>query len=216
MSTYHAVLFDLDGVLLNSEPYWQDYWQNTIFPNALSGEPTLEDVTGKNFRESVAELDTVYGLPDSKAAVVERIANDAEAIYREKAELTFQTEKLFRDLQEKGIRIGIVSSSPEKWIRLAISEYDVEFDTIVSAEEIDGPGKPDPEIYEQGARNLDISPRECIVIEDSTSGIEAAAAAGATVIRFKSSEQATDHPLVDAVAADREVLEKLIFEYLSQ
>jgi len=204
-----AILFDLDGVLIDSEPRWQEYWTREVFPRVERGTPTLDDVTGRNFREALSRLDDEYGLPD-KRSVEESILSEAEQFYRNEESLVFSTDSLFETIQQEGMLVGIVSSSPRSWIDAAVSEYDTHFDIIVSVEDIDKPGKPNPAVYEHAMKNLDVEADGCIVVEDSDTGIEAAAAAGASVIRFQSYGDTEDHPEADAVARDKEALRDLI------
>lgn len=204
-----AILFDLDGVLIDSEPRWQEYWTREVFPKVERGTPTLDDVTGRNFREALSRLDDEYGLPD-REAVEASILRDAETFYQDDESLVFSTGSLFEEIQRAGVLVGIVSSSPRRWIDAAVSGYDTTFDTIVSVEDIDAPGKPNPAVYEHAMDGLGVDPGSCLVVEDSDTGIEAAAAAGASVVRYQSYDDTEDHPRADAIARDKTALEDQI------
>ena len=200
-----AILFDLDGVLIDSEPRWQEYWTNEVFPRVKRGTPTLDDVTGRNFREALSRLDDEYGLPD-REAVEASILRDAETFYQDDESLVFSTDSVFEAIQRAGVLVGIVSSSPRRWIDAAVAGYDTTFDTIVSVEDIDAPGKPNPAVYEHAMDGLGVDPDSCLVVEDSETGIEAAAAAGASVVRYQSYGDTKDHPKADVIASDKTAL----------
>lgn len=200
-----AILFDLDGVLIDSEPRWQEYWTNEVFPRVKRGTPTLDDVTGRNFREALSRLDDEYGLPD-REAVEASILRDAETFYQDDESLVFSTDSVFEAIQRAGVLVGIVSSSPRRWIDAAVAGYDTTFDTIVSVEDIDAPGKPNPAVYEHAMDGLGVDPDSCLVVEDSETGIEAAAAAGASVVRYQSYGDTEDHPQADVIARDKTAL----------
>lgn len=204
-----VILFDLDGVLFDSEPQWQEYWTQEVFPKVERGTPTLDDVTGRNFREALSRLDDEYGLPD-RETVEATVLRDAELFYQETENLVFSTGSLFEEIQRAGVLVGIVSSSPRRWIESAVSGYDTTFDTIVSVEDIDAPGKPNPVVYEHAMDGLSVGPNNCLVVEDSETGIEAAAAAGASVIRYQSYGDSGTHPRADAIARDKPALEDQI------
>lgn len=200
-----AILFDLDGVLIDSEPRWQEYWTHEVFPRVERGTPTLDDVTGRNFREALSRLDDEYGLPD-REAVEASILRDAETFYQDDESLVFSTDSVFEAIQRAGVLVGIVSSSPRRWIDAAVGGYDTTFDTIVSVEDIDAPGKPNPAVYEHAMDGLGVDPDSCLVVEDSETGIEAAAAAGASVVRYQSYGDTEDHPQADVIARDKTAL----------
>jgi haloacid dehalogenase superfamily, subfamily IA, variant 3 with third motif having DD or ED/haloacid dehalogenase superfamily, subfamily IA, variant 1 with third motif having Dx(3-4)D or Dx(3-4)E len=104
------------------------------------------------------------------------------------------------------VLVGIVSSSPRRWIDAAVAGYDTTFDTIVSVEDIDAPGKPNPAVYEHAMDGLGVDPDSCLVVEDSETGIEAAAAAGASVVRYQSYDDTEDHPKADVITSDKAAL----------
>jgi len=204
-----AIFFDLDGVLIDSEPRWHEYWTQEVFPKVEHGTPALDDVTGRNFREALSRLDEEYSLPE-KQSIEQSILRDAEQFYRDKELLVFSNDSLFEVIQREGVLVGIVSSSPRRWIGAVVDVYDTDFDTVISVEDIEDPGKPNPAVYEYAMKRLDVEPRNCLVIEDSTTGIEAAAAAGASVIRYQSYGDTDDHPRADGIARSRKELEDMI------
>ena len=198
MIMIRAVLFDMDGVLVDSEPHWKRNWQEEIFPKVLEGQPTLGDVTGRNFRESLALLHNKYGLPGGPERFETEVEAFADEMYREEATVTEGMPALFSLLRTHSLDIAIVSSSPRRWISLIVERSDLDDpDVIVSAEDIEAPGKPNPAVYEHAIDRLGVEPAACIVVEDSKHGARAANRAGATVIRYQ-----CDHKAKPILAAD--------------
>lgn len=197
-----CVLFDMDGVIVDSEDYWVEREREELLPAVVEEEIPVSEITGMNYKEIYAFLDSNYTTRVSREEFVERFEAIAAEIYTERAELMAGFRELLADLDEREITTAIVSSSPPDWISLVTERFRLEgFDAIVSAEDIDGPGKPAPAIYEHAARELGVSPEECIVVEDSAHGVESAAAAGAYTIAYETSTN-DDH---DHSAADERV-----------
>ncbi|WP_458210618.1 HAD family hydrolase [Haladaptatus sp. NG-SE-30] len=216
MAQFQAVLFDMDGVLVDSEPFWQQFWRDHVFAHAETGEPSLEDVTGRNFRESLDELASTCGLPGGTERYARQFELAAETVYGGHVSMTPGMPDFFETLRERGIDVGIVSSAPAEWIEMVIERFALApVDIMVSAEDIDLPGKPEPFIYEHAAAELNVSPSSCLVVEDSLNGVQAAARAGSTVIRFcqGTTVQATDH--TDHITNSSDELQRTILDLLS-
>lgn len=216
MPQFQSVLFDMDGVLVDSESFWQQFWRNQVFTHIETGDPGLEDVNGRNFRESFEDLAAMYGLPGGPERYARQFEVAAETVYGEQVSITPGISDFFATLRDRDVNVGIVSSAPADWIKTVVERFDLApIDVMVSAEHIDLPGKPEPFIYEHAAAELDVSPSECLVVEDSVNGVQAAAQAGSTVIRFCHGAplQATDH--TDVVADSPDELQQTILELLS-
>lgn len=208
------VLFDMDGVLVDSETYWNRFESEWVFGTVVTaGSPAHAEVTGMPFREIYDYLDSEYGATVTKSAFVAKYEERAESLYGEEVELTSGTRALFDGLREAGRSVGIVSSSPRAWINVVRNRFDLDpLDLVVSADDIDGPGKPHPDIYEHAAAGLDVAPAECIVVEDSQNGIAAAVQAGAFTVAFRSTHNAElDLSQADTVVDTFDALRSLLF-----
>lgn len=187
-----AVLFDMDGVIVDSEEYWTEFEETELLPDVIDGEhPGPDETTGMNFREIYEYLETHYEVTVGREAFVARYEENAREIYRERATLMAGFRELCTELRERGTKVAVVSSSPPEWIAMVRERFDLgPFDAIVSAEDLEDPGKPEPDIYEHAADVLGVDPVECVVVEDSPNGIQAAARAGMYVIGYRGAANA--------------------------
>jgi HAD superfamily hydrolase (TIGR01509 family) len=185
MRPIDAVLFDLDGVLTDSEPWWNDV--RIAFAGAHDRAWTDEDqaaVMGGNSAEWAATMRRRLRLDDVSdpdiecaivAGVVERyrtrpspvIAGAPEAVRRIAASLP----------------VALASSSHPAVIAAAVDAMGLHgaFGAVVSSDEV-ARGKPAPDVYLRAAELLGIAPERCLVVEDSLNGVRAGKAAGAFVV----------------------------------
>jgi HAD superfamily hydrolase (TIGR01509 family) len=194
-----AVLFDMDGVLVDSERFWHAFEDEWVFAEATRGTPAREEVTGRNYREMYDYLTERYGTTVSKEEFVARYDEHAmEVVYRDGVELMDGAEELFDDLRAR-VKLAIVSSAPRAWISVVRDRFDLgPLDLVLSGEDIDEPGKPEPYIYERAARELGLAPGDCVVVEDSYNGVRAASRAGTYCVGYRTAQ----NPDTDLSAAD--------------
>jgi len=174
-----AVLWDLDGVLVDTAPFHFQAWQE------------LFQSLGKGFSE--ADFRRTFGLRNDAIladilgelapAEVERLAQRKEELYRDKigGRVTAIPGAigLLRRLQQRGRKSAIVSSTTRENVRVVLSSLGLEgvFEAVVAEE--DAPkGKPDPQGFLVAAEKLGVAAGECVVIEDAPGGVEAAKRAG--------------------------------------
>src|SRR6056297_774519 len=182
-----AVLFDMDGVIVDSERYWHAAQPEHIFPATLAGEyPDLDETTGMNYREIYDYLDAKYETKVSKEEFIDIFDETAREIYRERVSLLDGFHDLHDELAANGVTVSIVTSAPLAWHEIVTERFDIAVDETLSAEDIDGDGKPAPDIYEYAAGVVDREPSDCLVIEDSKNGLKAGKNAGMAVIAYRS------------------------------
>ncbi|AGB30155.1 HAD-superfamily hydrolase [Natrinema pellirubrum DSM 15624] len=184
----NAVLFDMDGVLVDSEDYWVEFERAEIFPATVpDAEVDLAETSGMNFRDIYDYLEAEYGTAISRKEFVERFDAAAEEIYTERVALLDGLYDLLAELDDCGVDTALVSSSPHDWIDMVLERFDLEgaFDRVISADDIDAASKPEPDVFEYAAAELGVPAVECVVIEDSENGIEAGDRAGATVVAYR-------------------------------
>lgn len=213
-----AVIFDMDGVVIDTEDYWPEK-EREIFREAIAEEVDVSEVVdrvkGIFYREIYGILDDEYEMRMDEEEFIGRYDDAAEEIYLERAERMEGFEGIIEMLRSNGIKVGLATSSPLKWLRKAVEHFDLDpnFDVMVSAEEIDEPGKPGPHIYLHAAEELGVEPGECVAVEDSRNGMEAAKRAGMHVIGYGGTE-GQDISEADGRARDpgelKEELESLV------
>ncbi|MFD1598363.1 HAD family hydrolase [Halobellus rarus] len=209
-----AVLFDMDGVLVDSETYWHRFEDEWVFAEAIeSGSPAHEEITGMPYYEIYDYLDAKYGTAVTKTEFMTKYEERAESLYGEQVGLTEGVRAVFDAIRADGRALAIVSSARRSWIDIVRERFGLDpLDLVLSAEEIDEPGKPEPHVYEHAAAELGFDPDECVVVEDSVNGIESAARAGAFTIAFRSTHNADlDLSRADVVAGSFGELREILF-----
>ncbi|ELY44635.1 HAD family hydrolase [Natronorubrum tibetense] len=213
-----AVLFDMDGVLVDSEDYWVEFEREDLFPDAVPDDDVdLAETSGMNFRDIYEYLEDEYGTAITREEWIERFNEAAEEIYTERVDLLDGTHELLEQLNEENIPTAVVSSSPHDWIGMVLKRFDLEgeFDRVISADDIDAASKPEPDVFEHAADEVGVPAEDCVVVEDSENGIEAAARAGTVVVAYRIDahgdiDYSPADEVVDSAAGVREaVLERV-------
>jgi sugar-phosphatase len=181
MTTFAAAIFDMDGLLVDSEPVWRKV-EIAVFARhgvTLTDELCLQ--TKGMFLPDVARY--WYARtpwegtgPDAVAAeVLEAMA----ARLAEGAELKDGARHAVDFCRDRGMRLAVASSSPRGLIDAALGHVELadRFEVVHSAED-EVMGKPDPAIFRTTAELLEVTPAQCVVFEDAPAGVQAAKAAG--------------------------------------
>jgi HAD superfamily hydrolase (TIGR01509 family) len=178
-----AVIFDLDGVLVDSEPLWDDVRRRFALAHGGRWDDDSQRVmmgmsSGEWAHFMRNQLGVALPEPDIVAGVVDGMA----ARYRERVPLLAGAEDAVERLAARW-PLGLASSANRPLIDLvlATARLDGYFAATVSSEEV-ARGKPAPDVYLEVARRLGVAPPQCCAIEDSTNGLLAAEAAGMRVI----------------------------------
>lgn len=188
-----AAIFDMDGVLIDSEPLWRRV-ERGVFASlgvALS-EADCEQSMGLRTDELVAHWFEKYPWNGPAPDEVERLINARviDLVEREGIALPGAVETV-AEVHRAGLAVGLASSSPESIIRSVIRKIGVEpYLTAVCSADDELRGKPDPAVYLTAARRLDARPADCIAFEDSPRGLLAALAAGMFVVAIPASQHA--------------------------
>jgi HAD superfamily hydrolase (TIGR01509 family) len=182
-----AVLFDMDGLLVDTEPQWYAAELDTVhLLGGTWGPENHRDLLGSNLAVAAAYMLAHTGSSES-AVRVEGWLEDAMTRQLEQA-VTPQpgAVALVRALRGEGVPIALVSSSVRAHIKAVLSCLpDLVFDASVGGDEVRRL-KPDPEPYLTACALLDVDPARCVVLEDSPPGVAAGAAAGCRVIAVPS------------------------------
>jgi HAD superfamily hydrolase (TIGR01509 family) len=183
-----AFIFDLDGVIVDSEMMWHRYAKN--FRVELYGEEVLRKLGDSTIGVSLAgeyELAVRVGFTLDREEFFERYERRTVDIYA-RATVTPGLDRLVEELRKLGFGIGIVTASRPSWIGYALQKVSFrdQFDDIVSLEaRTDLRHKPYPDGYLEAMDHLGSRPETTLVLEDSNTGIRAAKAAGALTIGFR-------------------------------
>lgn len=182
---FDAVIFDMDGVLINSEPLWH-VAEIEVF-GALGVPLTPADcvkTTGRRIDEVARywfEQSPWQGPPPERVArsIVARVCG----LVTERGEAMPWAREAVRFVARQGVRVGLASSSDDVLIRAVLARLGIgsHFEVTHSAEH-EPLGKPHPGVYLSTARKLGARPERCLAIEDSGNGIRAAVAAGMRVV----------------------------------
>jgi len=181
-----AVVFDMDGVLVDTEHLWDEVreeltteWGGRYTPEAQ------EAMMGMSSLEWSRYLHETVGLRAAPETINAEVVRRMLARYELELPVVPGAVEAVRRLDEEGFRLAVASSSNRELIDAVIRrlELTAAFEATVSSEEV-ARGKPAPDVYLEAARRLDVPPGRCAAIEDSASGIRAAHAAGMRVVAY--------------------------------
>ncbi len=179
--SHKAVLWDLDGTLVDSEEFHWLSWRDTMRPEGV--ELTYEQFLA-SFGQRNDRILPVWLGADVDAGRVQRIGDDKESEYRRLAETHGLTPlpgagEWVSRLKDSGWKQAIASSAPRLNVEMMLRVAGLEdcFDAIVSADDVTI-GKPDPQVFLKAAEKLGVPPPRCIVVEDAAAGVEGARRAG--------------------------------------
>ncbi|MCZ6707651.1 MAG: HAD family phosphatase [Chloroflexi bacterium] len=182
-----AVLFDMDGVLVDGEPL-----HFAALNEILAEEQVQLDMAayqrymGTTMMHTWTDLRERYGLSRDFEYYRERYDEAVMTQYRTQAQPMAGARSLLDRLQEADVPRAVASSSNRAWVETALSAlgFRDDFQAIVAGDEV-RQGKPDPEIYLTAAAKLGAEPARCTVIEDAPAGIESGRRAGMRVVAVR-------------------------------
>src|SRR5213080_1609878 len=199
-SRFHAVIFDLDGILADSEPCWNQIDAKLLAEYGVTyrGE-NHRDVLGVSYRLAVEFYKKAFGLSASIEELMQRRGEIATEFFANRVGLFPSAKATLEELRQMNLYLAIATSSVSASARPFLERDGLTpfFDVIVTGDEIER-GKPDPDIYLRAAKKLGIRADACLVIEDALSGIAAGKAAGMRVAAIP------DRRFVDARDYDKE------------
>jgi beta-phosphoglucomutase family hydrolase len=188
----HAVLWDMDGVLVDTGNFHFTAWKQTF--EELGTAFDKEDFRATFGMNNAGILEWVYGRKPEPEEV-SQVSEKKETLFRElikgKAEPLPGVLDWLGQFQAWGIKQAITSSAPPKNIEVLVAELKIEdyFDVIVSG--FDLPGKPNPDVFLKAANAIQVHPENCIVIEDAIAGVEGAKRAGMKCIAVTTTNPAS-------------------------
>jgi beta-phosphoglucomutase len=184
-TTKIAVLFDMDGVLVDNMAYHKDSWFEFCrrYNLSLTEEEFVSFVSGRIAREVLEHLFRKPLTPEEISRYTEEKEELYRKIYRPHIKPVNGLIEFLQSLKANGVALAVGTSAPTSNIDFTLLTTGLKpyFDKIVDASFVKK-GKPDPEIYLKAAELLQVLPQNCVVIEDSLLGIQAGINAGMKVI----------------------------------
>lgn len=187
--TLRAVIFDMDGVLIDSEGIWEAVRRAFVPANGGTVTPTMTtDVMGMSAPEWSRYLRDVGGVRLSEREISDGVVRGMRAAYCAALPLYPGAVEAVRRLAAR-VPLAIASASNRELIELVVERAGLSnaFGAIVSAEEV-GRGKPAPDVYLRAAELLGVPAASCGAVEDSSNGIRAAVAAGCWTVAIPNPE----------------------------
>jgi HAD superfamily hydrolase (TIGR01509 family) len=175
-----AVIFDMDGVMIDSEPLWEKTERIMLRRKGIEYNPTYRDkIVGLNQNDSGKLLRETFNLPETVEEIIAGRIEILLGLYERELELVPGLLPLLKELGASDLLLALASSSPIEAINFVLDTFSLgKFFTVVVSGDAIPLGKPHPDIYLYTADNLGIEPSECVVIEDSINGVKSAKRAG--------------------------------------
>ena len=197
---WKVALFDLDGVVFDTEPQYSVFWggecrryhpEQPGLENIIKGQ-TLTQIFDRYFND----------VADEQSAIVERLnAFEAQMHY----DYVNGFEAFIKDIREQGVKTAVVTSSNQEKMNSVYRqrpEFKTLFDAVLTSEDFDE-SKPSPDCYLKGAARFGATPEDCVVFEDSFNGLKSGRAAGMFVVGLSTTNEAEKITLLaDVVIKD--------------
>ncbi|MFP4015777.1 MAG: HAD family hydrolase [Halanaerobiales bacterium] len=187
MERLEAVIFDMDGVIIDSEPV--HYQVNKKLYDELEIEVTDDEYSnfiGVSNLDHWNYLKEKYNIAESVEELIgKQTSQNIKHLQGSSEEPIIGVVQLLEDLERENISIGLASSSSLRYIKAVLEKFGIDdyFSVMVSGENMDR-GKPHPDIFQEAARKLEVDPENCVVIEDSRNGVMAAKKAQMKCVGF--------------------------------
>ena len=178
-----VVIFDLDGVLADSEPWWNQIDAKLVAEHGVTYRGEYhQNVLGVSYRLAVEFYKKAFGLSASTEELMRRRGEIAVDFFAHRVGLFPSAKAVLQELRQMKLRLAVATSSVAASAHPFLDRHGLTkfFNVVVTGDEIER-GKPHPDIYLCAAEKLGVSATECLVIEDALSGITAAKAAGMRV-----------------------------------
>jgi len=186
MNKIKAVIFDMDGVLIEAKDWHYEALNKALqlFGMEISRYDHLVTYDGLPTKKKLEMLSTERGLPIELHTFINNMKQQytMEIVYAN-CKPTFHHEFALSKLKNAGYKMAVCSNSIRNTIEIMMQKAALEqnFEFYVSNQDVKN-GKPDPEMYNKAIEKLGLTPKECMIIEDNENGIKAARASGAWVM----------------------------------
>lgn len=178
-----AVIFDLDGTLVDSMWMWSDIDREFLSARNLPFEDDLQEkIEGMSFTETARYFREYFHLKETVEELKEIWNKMAMEKYRNEVPLKEGVDRFLQYLKEHDIKMGIATSNSSELVEAVSSAHGLDryISCVITACSVNR-GKPAPDVYLEAARQLEVLPQDCLVFEDIVKGIEAGKNAGMKV-----------------------------------
>ena len=203
MSKIKAVIFDMDGVLIEAKDWHYEALNKALqlFGMEISRYDHLVTYDGLPTKKKLEMLSSESGLPRELHTFINDMKQQytMEIVYAN-CKPTFHHEYALSKLKNDGYKMAVCSNSIRNTIEIMMQKASLEqyFEFYVSNQDVKN-GKPDPEMYNKAIEKLGLTPNECMIIEDNENGIKAANASGAWVMEVDVVEDVNIHNIVQHI-----------------
>lgn len=214
---FQAIIFDMDGVLINSESLWDESSQIFLQQRGMSfkRDQVKPLCTGKSLFDSTAIFKKFYGLSESTEKLSSERKSIVKELYPERIDYIDGCIDFINQLKARNIPIAIATSSDSELLEIVQKKLrlDLHFgEHIYSAAAVGHVSKPNPAIFLYAAEKLGISPTQCAVIEDAPNGVLAAKNAKMFSIAIETTYDAGLLQQADLIIKNFSELQKFIFD----
>jgi beta-phosphoglucomutase family hydrolase len=198
MFANYCVIFDMDGVLADTEPFHYESWVKMA---TEIGVEFTREIFKETFGQQSPTITRKLVGSEVEETLVEQWSSLKEKYYREMVREKLVplpgVIRIIKQLKSAGFKLAVGSSGPPENVELLLTQLKIKsfFDVIITAADVQK-GKPEPEVFLNAAEKLNINPKNCIVIEDAPVGLEAAKSAGMISIAL-----ATTHNKAELIGA---------------
>ena len=211
-----AIIFDMDGVVIDSEPLWKIAEISAFSSIGVQiTETDLQETVGLRIDQVVAywRNKIPWSTQISDSDVVNKIVDGVVSLVEERGKPLIGVHELLNWLKVNGYKIGLATSSYHKIVNAVLKKLELQnyFDVTCSAED-EQYGKPHPAVFLSCANQLKVDPTKCLVIEDSFNGLLAAKAASmhTIVVPDQSNEPHPHLHIADCIARDLIVVKAML------
>ena len=207
-SKIKAILFDMDGVLIDARDWHYEALNLALSPFGLEidRDAHLATYDGLPTRTKLDMLSKSRGLPRNLHGFVNTMKQKYTVdMVRQRCHPVFQHQYALSQLKTAGYKIAVCSNSIRQSLELMMQRAGLDrfIDVMLSNEDVTKP-KPDPEMYLTAMSRLGLEPEQCIIVEDNEHGIRAAKASGARVLVVSNPDDVTYERIVSAIATTGE------------
>jgi beta-phosphoglucomutase family hydrolase len=199
-----AVIFDMDGVIVDSEPVHIKTDIQVMKNNGVKlSSRDLANYTGSTAKHMLNDLIEKYKIPKTFEELFDERNEILFSFLEEELKPTKGVIELINNLKGNEIKLAVASSSHKKLIMFVLNKLNIteKFNAIVGADDITN-SKPDPEIFLKAASKLSVKNTDCVVIEDAKHGVEAAKKANMKCVGYKPENNNQDLSEADIIIDD--------------